>query len=347
MPRKYTFETTTVDGIEYVIANPVNETDEMVRMEAEWTEGDDVEGEWERAVSAIIEGDLLGDMDLEDGNGRIDRQTAVETLAAAEDDQGPVVSSERQADALIEYFVEEDILQLEGNQVVLLQDPRNENISGRASLNWAAGIEACIDKIEETKDRVQRAKDKLESKMDDLDTGSNRIEERIQETGQKLRSLGDGPGVPDDPSELDESEQKRFEQLKRQFIHHKKMRDVDNENLLETVEEGTTKLAHQMEMLESAKEALSTKEEEIRIRAVQQREFPQDATNIVDNMGQLATKLAGVGGVEEAVENTSDEELASMVENEFQAEFEDMQEVEEMATEGEAQTESTSFNTGR
>jgi hypothetical protein len=316
MQRNYTFEKTTVDGIEYVIANPTG-NGEMVRMEAEWTEGEDVEGKWEDAVRAIIGGDLLGDMNLDGGDGRIDRQTAVETLAAAEQDGEPVVASERQADALIEYFAEEDILRLEGNQVVLLQDPRNEDISGRAALNWAAGIDACIEKIDETRDRVERAKNKLEEKMANLDTGSNEIDERIQETGQKLKSLGDGPGVPEDPSALSDTERKRYQQLKKEFIHHKKMREVESTNLLETVEQGTTKLANQVNMLESAKDALSTKEGEIRVRAIQQREFPDDAKNIVENMSDIATQLAGVGNVDEAVEETDGVDLADMVENEI------------------------------
>jgi len=315
MPRKYTFETTTVDGIDYVIANPVNETDEMVRLEADWTNGDDVEGEWERAVRAIIKGDLLGEMNLEEGNGRIDRQTAIETLAAAEDDHGKVVSSERQADALLEYFEDQEILRFDGNDVVLLQDPRDDELSGRAALNWAAGIEACVDKIDETKDRVKRARDKLEDKMDEIDTGSNRIDERIQETAQELKALGDGPGVPDDPSQLDESERTRYQQLKRQFIYHKQMKEVDKENLLETVEEGTSELAHQISMLNSAKEALVTKEQEIRVVAVQKREFPNDATNIVENMGTLATKLGGVGDIDEKIDQTSATDLASMVDD--------------------------------
>lgn len=344
MQRNYTFEKTTVDGIEYVIANPTG-NGEMVRMEAEWTEGEDVEGKWEDAVRAIIGGDLLGDMNLDGGNGRIDRQTAVETLAAAEQGGEPVVASERQADALIEYFAEEDILRLEGNQVVLLQDPRNEDISGRAALNWAAGIDACIEKIDETRDRVKRAKEKLEQKMADLDTGPSGIEERIQETGQKLRSLGDGPGVPSDASKLSESEAKRYRQLKKEFMTHKKMKDVESTNLLETVEEGTTKLANQMNMLESAKEALSTKEGEIRVRAIQQREFPDDAKNIVDNMSDIATQLAGVGNVDEAVENTSDEEFANMVQDEVLDldVGEDVEKLTEEETDEESRTNST-FN---
>jgi predicted nucleic acid-binding Zn-ribbon protein len=342
MQRNYTFEKTTVDGIEYVIANPTG-NGEMVRMEAEWTEGQDVEGKWEDAVRAIIGGDLLGDMNLDGGDGRIDKQDAVETLAAADQGGEPVVASQRQADALIEYFAEEDILRLEGNQVVLLQDPRNEDISGRAALNWAAGIDACIEKIEETRDRVKRAKEKLEQKKEDLDTGPSGIEERIQETGQKLRSLGDGPGVPSDASELSESETKRYRQLKKEFITHKKMKDVESTNLLETVAEGTAKLGNQMNMLESAKEALSKKEGEIRVRAIQQREFPDDAKNIVDNMSNIATQLAGVGNVDEAVENTSDEDFANMVEDEV-LDLDVGEDVEQL-TEAEADEESRTNST--
>lgn len=316
MQQNYTFETTTVDGTEYVIASPEG-NGEVVRMEAEWTDGDEVEGKWEDAVRAIIGEDLLGDMNLDGADGRIDKRTAVETLAAAEENGQPVVASERQADALIEYFAKEDILRLENNQVVLLQDPGAENLSGRAALNWAAVMDACMEKIKQTEENIERAKEKLEQKKEEFKTGQNDIKERMQETGQKLKSLGDSPGVPESRSELEESERARYDQLMEEYIHHKKMHEAYVEDVVKNTNQGASKLARQMTMLESTMETLEEKRTQIRRAAVEEQVFPDAAIEMTENVGTIVTELAGVGNVSETVENTSEEDLAQMVENDL------------------------------
>ncbi|SFC15141.1 hypothetical protein SAMN05444422_10527 [Halobiforma haloterrestris] len=317
MPQKYEFERIESDGQEYVIADPVNQTDDPVRLDARWIEGDDVEGEWERAVRAIIKTDLLGSMELKEGNGRIDRRRAIETLASASDEEGDIVTSEQQAEALLEFFADEDILELQGGQVVMLRNPSDnpDEINGRMILNWAAAIDACVEKITETIDRVDSAKQKLENRMDDIDQDSGKIDEHLEETAQELRSLGDGAGVPEDPSTLPAEERERFQQLKRKLIYHKKMKEADQENLAEKVESGTARLADNIEMLESAKSTLANKREQVRTQALKKQTFPDEAMNIVDNMGELTTQLAGVGGIEEAIEETPDHEVGSVVDD--------------------------------
>ncbi|SDR44098.1 hypothetical protein [Natronobacterium texcoconense] len=317
MPQKYEFERIESDGREYVIADPVNQTDDPVRLEAEWVEGDDVEGEWERAVRAIIKTDLLGSMELKEGNGRIDRRQAIETLTEASDEEGDIVTSDQQAEALLEFFAHEDILELQGGDVVMLRNPSEnaEEVNGRMILNWAAAIDACVEKISETIDRVDSAKAKLENRIDDLDQDSGKIDEHLEETAQELKSLGDGPGVPEDPSTLPKDEQERFQQLKRKLIYHKKMKEADQENLADKVESGTARLADNIEMLESAKTTLANKREQVRTQALKKQTFPDEAMNIVDNMGELTTQLAGVGGFEEELENTEDHELDSIADD--------------------------------
>lgn len=317
MPQKYEFERIESGGQEYVIANPVNQTDDPVRLEARWIEGDDVEGEWERAIRAIIKTDLLGSMELKEGNGRIDRREAIETLSEASDEKGDIVTSEQQAEALIEFFASEDILELQGGQVVMLRNPSEnpDEINGRMILNWAAAIDACVEKISETIERVDSAKEKLEDRMDGLDQQSGQIDEHLEETAQELKSLGDGAGVPQDPSTLSEEERERFQQLKRKLVYHKKMKQADQENLAEKVESGADRLADNIEMLKSAKTTLGNKREQVRTQALKKQTFPDEAMNIVDNMGELTTQLAGVGGIEETIEDTGDHEVASMVDD--------------------------------
>lgn len=315
MPQKYEFDRIESDGQEYVIADPHNQTDNPVRLKARWIEGDDIEGEWERAIGEIIKTDLLGSMELEEGNGRIGRRQAIESLTDASDDQGDVVTSEQQAEALLEFFVSEDIIEQENGQMVMLRNPSEnpENVNGRMILNWAAAIDACVEKISETIDQVDSSKEKLEDRVDGLEQESGQIDEFLTETAQELKSLGDGAGVPEDPSVLSKDEQTRFQQLKRNLVYHKKMKQADQQNLADKVESGAAQLADKIKMLKSAKETLTNKEEEIRTRALQQQTFPDEAMNIVDNMGNLTTQLAGVGGIDEKIENTPDSEVGTLV----------------------------------
>jgi len=88
--------------------------------------------------------------------------------------------------------------------------------------------------------------------------------------------------------------------------------------------------------LASVRAGLQTKESEIRIRAIQQRSFPDDATAVAGRFSEVVAalagdepfagdgtlddvvaQLAGVGAVERTVENTSEAELVQMVEDEL------------------------------
>ena len=56
----------------------------------------------------------------------------------------------------------------------------------------------------------------------------DQINQRLTDTAEELRSLGDCEGVPTDPSELSESEQTRFKQLKEKLIYLKKMKEAND-----------------------------------------------------------------------------------------------------------------------
>lgn len=315
MARKYNFEEIESSDDDYVIATPINENNDPVRLKKDWVTGDDVEGEWERAIGALIKSDLLGSMELKDGNGRLERRRAVETLSRIEDDGGPIVTSEDQAEALIEYFDREGIVELDGGDVLLLRNPDDvEEMNGRMILNWAAGIDACVEKISETRERVKSAKNKLQDRMEEIDQNPGEIDRKLEETAQELQSLGNTQGVPQNPKEeLTEQEYSKYKRLERNLIYHKKMQDVVGTDLTEKVQEGTERLADSIDKLEAAQSALSQKQGEIRTVALKQQEFPEDAKNIVNNMGELATQLAGVGGIEEEVENSDPQKISDIV----------------------------------
>lgn len=314
MAQKYNFTRTESGGTEFVLAQPRTETEETVRLAADWVEGDEIEGEWERGVRAIIKSDLMGEMELEEGNGRLSKSRATKVLAEAEDENGPIVTSRQQADALLEYFEDQDILEIEGDEIILLQHPKENDISQEMMLNWAAGIDACVEKINETIETIESAKERLEDHVSKLRENENNIDERLEEAAQELKSLGDGTGVPTNPNDLTPEEQQRYEALEHELLYHRQMKKVNVTNLREKVDAGTSELGRNVRMLNSAKETFTEKGEEVRVMALERGVFPEDAINIVDNMGQLATQLAGVGDIDEVVEDTNPEELAEIVE---------------------------------
>ncbi|MFC6955195.1 hypothetical protein [Halorubellus litoreus] len=150
MQRNYTFERTTVDGTEYVIATPCGEG-EMVRMEVEWMEGE-LEGDWERAVRAVLDAELFGAMTVGSGEARVDRSTAVAVLVEASTDSSSNrldhVTREAHADALVAYLDFADVWTVDVGDVVVLRDPRDGALSRRETVAWAVALDVCVDRLD-------------------------------------------------------------------------------------------------------------------------------------------------------------------------------------------------------
>jgi len=311
MPRKYrNFESTEMQDGEYVVAEPVNQTDEAVRLEAGWFDTeDDIEGEWEAPIGAIIRSDLTDGMSLSEGTGTIPRQQAVENLDEATKDGEQIVANEAEAEALLDYFAENEVVELEGNDVVLLKDP-NE-VSGEMVLNWAAAMSACVDKIDETMDRFERAKEKLQKHMDSVDADPQRTEELMKEKAQELMALGNGSGFPD-RNELSEQEQQKYDVLKEDFVYYKKLTEAEQENV-STAQKGIDEIKRMIDKLEGARSTLDQKQGEIRQRALKERVFPENDVDIAMNMGELVTSLTGVGSIEDEAEDMSEDDLENAV----------------------------------
>ncbi|UPW02275.1 hypothetical protein M0R88_09335 [Halorussus gelatinilyticus] len=313
MTQKYrSFTETEMGDGTYVVAEPVSQTDDAVRIEAGWFDTeDDIEGEWEDPIGAIIRNDLTGGMELTEGTGTLSRRQAVENLADATKDGEPLVSGETEAEALIDYFAANDVLELDekNDDVVLLKDP-NE-VSGKMVLNWAAAMAACVDKIDETMNRFERAKEKLQKHMENVDANPQRTEELMKEKAQELMALGDGSGFPD-RSELSEQAQQKYDILREDFIYYKKLNEAGQENV-STAQQGVDQIANIIQKLEGAREVLDQKQGQVRTRALKERVFPESEVNIAMNMGELVTSLAGVGSIEEEAENMSEDDVESAV----------------------------------
>lgn len=313
MVTNYEFDRTTRNGTEYIIAQPHSQG-EPVRFEAKWTESGEMEGEWEQLIKPVIKDSLMGQVDVNASDGRLARNEFVRQLAAAVDDEGnAVVSSERQADALVSYLAENNILEASGGEVVFLQNPfeggEDESaVSKEMWVNWAACIDACVEQIQSTIETVDSAKKKLEEHRENVEDNANQGQQYLEEVAQELRGLGEGPEVPD-PEKLDAQEEQRYHTLKEEFVFHKQMRKVKVNTVLENIRNGAEVLSRNRRMLEQAEGTLSRKSQELRQAALQQEIFPEGAENIVNNVGDLATQLGNVQNVDEAVAQMSPQDL--------------------------------------
>lgn len=290
----------------YVVAEPANQTDDRVRLKTDWFDREtEEEGKWESVVSDIIQSDLAGDMNLEDGRGTLSRQQAVENLLAT--DGQTEVESEAKAQALIDFFATEGALELDGNEVVLLKNPESLD-SSEMILNWAAAMGACITKIDETLDKFEESRDRLQTQMEQIDpTDTNRAEELMKEKSQELMSLGGGSGFPD-RTDLSTEKQARYDKLKEEFVYYKKLSEA-GDTPISQAEEAINRLASNIERLEATREIYVDKQTEVRTWALEREIFPEEAVDIAMNMGELATALTGVGSVKEATEEMDDEQL--------------------------------------
>ncbi|MFC6955196.1 hypothetical protein [Halorubellus litoreus] len=347
MTREYTFETRAGDGGSAVVAAPASDDAERVELESAWLTDGDVEGEWERAVYAVLDAELFESFAVGDGVARVEQSTAVEALVELLEDIG----DEAQADALVAYLADADVWTLDGEDVVVLKDPRDATLSGREALSWALALDVCIARIDEFVDELETRADRVKT----LDAERDRFEARLHAVTTEMRALGRGSKFPEDPSALDEAAGERYAAL-RTLLGDLVRTETDPRGL-----------GADRNVLMSTREELCTRASQVRTHAIEGRAFPDDAISVPNRLDRVvstlasedvigvvelleetrmtsgsagkSTKAAGVGTVKEAVETTSDEELAKMVEEDLpnlELEQTDMPELAEECTEEDA-----------
>lgn len=325
MTREYTFETGAGDGASAVVAAPASDDAERVELDSAWITDGDVEGEWERAVYAVLDAELFESFAVGDGVARVERSTAVEALVELLDDVG----DEARADALVAYLADADVWTLDGDDVVVLKDPRDASLSGREALSWAVALDVCIARIDDFVDELDTRADRVET----LGAERDRFEARLHAVTTEMRALGRGSKFPEDPSALDEAARERYAAL-RTLLGDLVRTETDPRGL-----------GADRNVLMSTREELSTHASQVRTRAIQGRAFPDDATSFPNRLGRVVSTLAsedvigvvelleettmtsgsagrsaeaaGLGHVDEAVETTSAEELAEIVEEDL------------------------------
>lgn len=316
MPAKYrSFEQTEQNGTTYVIAQPNNERDSPVRLEGTLFQGEELDdGTWTDVVGRLIQVDIAGALNLEAGKGKLSREKAVESILEADEEGLPIHVGERaQAEALIDYFVDQGVFEVENNDVVLLRSPEKEDtdMNLRMLMNWVSAIDSCIDKIDETTNTIEQARKELESEMTDTNPSEviQDFERQQREVAQKLNNLTGGRDV-ERVEDLPEEDRPEFKRLKEQFYHLETMKEAASPDEMATqIEKSSAQLATKRDRLENIARNLEMKRDELRTAIVHEKIFPQDAVNMVQNLEGLVTTLTGV---ESSVERGEDK-IASEV----------------------------------
>ncbi|MGQ3329268.1 MULTISPECIES: hypothetical protein [Halorubrum] len=311
MTRKYSFETKTINGQQFVIADGRGQSSEPIRVRADWIESDDMEGKWEDLIKQIVQPENIDQIDIDEGHGGINRREAVEALAGATADGETIVSSEQQADVLVEYLAEEDIVEIEGEELVLFRDPDEESLNSAALMNWAALMSAVIESIDEHLERVEDAKERFQETVDTLEVEQQDSEERLSKTAQRIQNLGPGQGVPD-PDTLSDEERQEYTQLKEHYLYLQDIEKAKSENFVENVSAGVDQIGMAIERLEAAREAYDMFHNNTRKAALKSSVFPEEALEFVDNAGSLINELAGQE--ESQADDVADEDFAEMIE---------------------------------
>ncbi|WP_135827738.1 hypothetical protein [Halorussus halobius] len=157
MARKYrTFVETEIADEQYVVAKPIDPSDESVLLATDWFDADDpVEPRWGEPVRAMLRPDLAGGTDGSGDVGTVARERAVARLVEADGDGREFAASEVEAEALLDFLAANDVVALDRDSVVLLRDP--DGASREVVVTWAIALDACVDQIDAMLDRLDRA----------------------------------------------------------------------------------------------------------------------------------------------------------------------------------------------
>lgn len=305
--QKYTeFETKG----DHVVARPRSSTDEPVRLPKEVADRrseQSAEGNWEDVVGQLTRHELGETLTInEAGEGTIDRDLAVEALVDADE---TYVRGETGASALIDYLADEEIFEIEENEVVVLKSPSEAlDDSPKMLNNWAATLDTSIDRIETAVQRVKDARERLKEHEQDVQSDVNlqsRTSDKKAEIKQEIQSHLAGR----DPSELDESEYRRFKQLRKRYHMYESMEKVKEEGDIAETTGQAQKLGELVEDFETVQATMAEIREEFRELSLQNDLFPQNAVEQLDNFVDIVTGLTDTFAPEDKMEEQSDEEF--------------------------------------
>lgn len=323
MPTKYqNFSTTTQGGQEYIIAQPKNDRDEPVRIPGEIEDTEDPDETWTDVVGQLVQYDISNALNLESGKGKISREDALNSLIESEDKSIPI-QSEAQAEAVIDYFIDEEVLADEGTDIVVLEDPsmlqdigsETDETKPKMLLNWVSAIEGCTSKIDATIETIEQTEQELRDEIGESNATEKvqEFERKQEEVAQELMNLTNGGQL--DESDLGTADRAEYERLEERLFHLESMKEaVQGGDLEEELRRTAEELGTQMQKLKEIDDALKTQKQRVK-RAYKYKEeiAPEQAMEMAKNLSNLATSLTNVDSAEEKKEEHNTMEFASQV----------------------------------
>lgn len=348
MTTKYqNFSTTTQGGQEYIIAQPRNERDEPVRIPGEISDTEDPDETWTEVVGQLVQYDISNALNLESGKGKIERSDALSSLIESEDKRIPI-ESEAQAEAVIDYFIDEDVLGIDGTELVVLEDPSmlqdigsdSDETKPKMLLNWVSAIEGCTNKIDATIETIEETEQELRDEI-----GESNAAEKVQEFEQKqegvaqeIMNLTNGGQLDED--DLDSADRVEYERLEERLFHLESMKEaVQGGDLEEELRRTAEELGTQMQKLKEIDDALKAQKRRVKQAYKYKEEIaPDEAMEMAKNLSNLATSLTNVDSAKDKKEEHDTIGFASQVINATK----DI-DAEEMAVDAENEDESGDY----
>lgn len=316
MTQTYTkFSLVEQGGQEYIVAQPKSEHEEPVRFSGELQETDGLDATFRDVIKSLIQQDLSDALNLEAGTGgRVSRDEAIRTLKNAEN--SPVtIQSEQQAEAIVDYFIDNGVLEEDGTEIVVLSDP--ESLADLAAegtetdedtamlLNWMSAIEGCTTKIQETIDTVEEVEEDLQEQMGQIEV-SQKMEEyesKQKEVAQRIMNLTNGGEL--EKSDLSASGQAEYERLEHRLFHLDAMIESisDTSDLDQEIQKMTNELSMHVDNLTEIQDSLDVQLERLRqVYQVNEHINYEDAKEMAEHLAQIASAVAGVASAEERMQ---------------------------------------------
>lgn len=327
MPATYNeFSTVTQDGQEYIIAQPKSDHDEPVRFSGKLSDTDDMDAPYRDVIQALIKEDLSSTLNLEAGEGgKIKRDDVIDTLEDV--DEGPVaIHSREQAEAIVDYFLDEGILAEDGTEVTILSDPatlaelaaseEQSDTDTKMLLNWMSAIDSCIAKIDDTIETVEGVEKELQEKIGEINVSEKKEEyqQKQEEVAQQIMNLTNGGDLEE--SDLGPQERAEYQRLEHRLFHLDAMIESidDTGDLDREINKMTKELGMRINNLQDTKSSLEVQKKRLQQVYKFNNEIDyQKASEMAKFLSQIASKVAGVATAEERGENEDATEYAAEI----------------------------------
>ncbi len=301
------------DG-DIVTAIPQSNNNEPVRFDATVVEREEDEiGNWEEVVSELMDYDLGEALAIDDdGEAVIDRQQAVEALVEA-DEETVDPTSEWQATAVLEFLDRENVLEVDGGNVTVLKSFGDIADSDYPAMynNWAAMFDTCIERIEVAEERVEEARERFQNRETQTSSSSNvDPEQRQQEIKREIAEVvGDRS-----PSELDEGERERVENLREQYYFYESMDEVKQVDIPD-VADRVQKLGQVMERFSTMRDIMAERRDDFRRLALSESIYPENLIELAEQYSEFLSSMSNTFSPAQKMEEESLDDFLDDVAN--------------------------------